>query len=94
MKDFYHFQLVINETLISEDDHYCFLALRSLGEFSQIGEKTYMTKALLEETSMVSVVKTSLVRPVIILYSRIESFVMQTYSYFDYHSGAHLCAKI
>ena len=43
---------MINETLL-EDSEYCFLAPRSRGEFSQIGEKSYMTKALLEEAGMV-----------------------------------------
>ena len=38
-----------------EDSDYCFLAPRSHGEFSQIGEKSYMTKTLLEEAGMVGV---------------------------------------
>ena len=46
---------MINETLVMEDSDYCFLAPRSHGEFSQIGEKSYMTKTLLEEAGMVGV---------------------------------------
>ena len=38
-----------------EDSHYCFLAPRSYGEFSQIGEKSDMTKTLLDEGGMVGV---------------------------------------
>ena len=56
MKNFYHFQLVINDTLVMEDSDYCFLAPRGHGEFSQIGEKSYMTKELLEEAGMVGVI--------------------------------------
>ena len=45
---------MINETLMIEDSEYCFLAPRSHGaEFSQIGEKSYMTETLLEEAGTV-----------------------------------------
>ena len=44
---------MINETLMIEDSEYCFLAPRSRGEFSQIGEKSYMTETLLEEVGIV-----------------------------------------
>ena len=47
---------MINDTLVMEDSDYCFLAPRGHGEFSQIGEKSYMTKELLEEAGMVGVI--------------------------------------
>ena len=47
---------MINDTLVMEDSEYCFLAPRGHGEFSQIGEKSYMSKMLLEEGGMVGVV--------------------------------------
>ena len=47
---------MINDTLVMEDSEYCFLAPRGHGECSQIGEKSYMSKMLLEEGGMVGVV--------------------------------------
>ena len=47
---------MINDTLVMEDSEYCFLAPRGHGEFSQIGEKSYMTKTLLEEGGMVGII--------------------------------------
>ena len=47
---------MINDTFVMEDSEYCFLAPRGYGEFSQIGEKSYMSKMLLEEGGMVGVV--------------------------------------